>query len=213
MTFLLKACMGCAVLTAATMAQPLPIYVSRQGNDAWNGRVPTPGANGEGPLATLPAALAAVRQLRRAGAAPAGVAIRIAPGVYVLDAALLLGYEDSGSAAAPLIIEGTGSGDDRPVLSAGKRIGDWQVGADGVWTAQVPAIAAGEWLPRQLFANGARRQRARLPREGFLSSAGPLWQTNDKGEREMSKFGFAYTPGDIEPWRHIAQAEILVHHA
>jgi len=213
MTFLLKTCMCCAVLATATMAQPLPIYVSRQGNDAWNGRAAVPGGNGDGPLATLPAALAAARQLRVAGAAPAGVAIRIAPGVYVLDDALLLSYEDSGSAAAPLIIEGTGSGDDRPVLSAGKRISGWQVGADGVWTAQVPEIAAGEWLPRQLFANGVRRQRARLPREGFFRSAGPLWQDNDKGEREMSKFGFAYTPGDIQRWSHLWQAEILVHHA
>lgn len=213
MAFPLKACVCCAVLAAATMAQPLPIYVSRQGNDAWNGRAPVPGANNAGPLATLPAALAAARQLRAADAAPAGIVIRVAPGTYVLDDALLLSYEDSGSAAAPLIIEGSGSGTERPVLSAGRRISQWQVGTDGVWTTRLPEIAAGEWLPRQLFANGARRPRARLPREGFLRTAGALWQTNSKGEWEMSKFGFAYEAGDIQPWSHLAQAEILVHHS
>jgi hypothetical protein len=213
MNIFLKTCMCCAALSAASFAQPLPLYLSRQGNDAWDGRALTAGVNGEGPLATLPAALAAARRLRAAGAAPAGISIRIAPGVYVLDELVTLGYEDSGSAAAPLIIEGMGSGAERPVLSAGKRLEHWQLGADGVWTTQLPEVAAGQWLPRQLFANGERRQRARLPREGFLRSTGPLWQTNARGEREMSKFGFAYAAGDILPWPQLAQAEILVHHA
>lgn len=33
----------------------------------------------------------------------------------------------------------------RPVFSGGRAITGWQRGADGVWTARVPDVAAGKW--------------------------------------------------------------------
>ena len=44
----------------------------------------------------------------------------------------------------------------RPVFSGGRRIVGFQPGANGIWTANVPEVAAGRWYFEQLWVNGQR---------------------------------------------------------
>ena len=51
----------------------------------------------------------------------------------------------------------------------------------GLWQQHVPAIAAGRFCPQQLWANGSRLSRARLPQQGFYqwhAALDPINHTN-----------------------------------
>ena len=61
---------------------------------------------------------------------------------------------------------------ERPVFSGGRAIGGWRRGEDDLWTAEVPEAKSGRGYFRQLFVKGQRRERARWPREKWLTVAG-----------------------------------------
>ena len=72
---------------------------------------------------------------------------------------------DSGTAEAPVSFEAAPGA--RPVFSGGRRIVGFQPGANGIWTANVPEVAAGRWYFEQLWVNGQRATRARAPNRFF----------------------------------------------
>lgn len=188
------------------------LHVAPDGDDTWSGASRRPNAaRTDGPLATLQAALQRSRMERRPGGPTAGVRIRLQRGTYELAAPLSILPWDSGTAGAPLVIEGE-SADAPPVISAGVGVSGWAV-TDGVWRVRLPGAEEEGWLPRQLFVNGQRRPRARSPNQGFFFTKGPLWEEEADGERRQSKHGFEYHPGDLESWPDMSQAELLVHHA
>jgi len=129
----------------------------------------------EHPFATLTRARQAVRGALRG--AHGEIAVVLRGGVHRLAAPLLLGPEDSGSAAGAVVFRAWQ--DERPIISGGQPIGGWQPapGMTGVWTA--PAGAA---RSRQLFVNGARAVRATGPspvtlnqvQDGYDASAATL---------------------------------------
>ena len=84
----------------------------------------------------------------------------------------------------------------------GRVIRGWQQGEGPLWTAEVPEVKAGAWYFRQLFVNGERRARGRLPQEGYYTIAGPA---------EPRKWGFKFNSGEIDPnWRNLDDVEIVV---
>ena len=88
--------------------------------------------------------------IAQARTAPKPVAIELRGGMYFLDKPMVLGPQDSGLTLAAF-------GDEKPILSGGRRITGWRLGADQVWTA----AAAGDF--RELWVNGRRAARARYP--------------------------------------------------
>jgi hypothetical protein len=138
------------------MALPLQaatLYVSPDGDDRNQGTLPA--ATGiRGPMATLGAALRKMRSVAPTDA----IADRIVllPGNYVLKETVRLWAEDSGTEAAPLIIEPLVSG--TVTLSGARQISSLrQVGEE--WRAAVD-------LPRgfhMLWVDGKRAPRARSP--------------------------------------------------
>jgi hypothetical protein len=101
-------------LLLSTLANPvlakgkmLNLYVSPQGNDQATGqrRTATPGRE-NGPLATLQGARDAIRSLKRAGKATAGVTVWLTEGTYALPRGVEFSAEDSGTAKAPIIYRG-----------------------------------------------------------------------------------------------------------
>lgn len=188
------------------------IHVAPDGDDGWSGGLRRPNATRtDGPLATLPEALRRSRAERAEGGDPTAVRIVLQQGTYRLREPLDVLPSDGGTAGAPVVIEG-----DNPeapsVISAGVAVSDWEV-SDGVWRARLPGVRDGAWVPRQLFVNGQRRPRARIPNKGFLYTKGPLWAEGADGKRRQSKYGFEYHAGDLEPWSDLGQAEFLVHHS
>lgn len=159
--------------------QPLRIYVAPDGDDAWPGRSPQRTADGsDGPVASLAGALQRLRQARRESAQASGPTILVADGRYQLDQPLELGAQDSGTADGPLVIAAAEGA--RPVFSGGTPIDNWQVRDDGLWETRIDAVAQGQWYFEQLWVNGRRATRARLPNEGYFHVRGVDEQALDQ---------------------------------
>jgi hypothetical protein len=186
---------------AAPAPAPVVFYVSPSGDDGWSGRLPAPNARRtNGPFGSLGRALDAVRQARAQVGLARPVTVLLRDGRHFLAAPLTLTPEHSGGPAAPTTIAAYPG--ERPVLSGGRLTTGWHPDRDGLWAAKVPDVAAGRWYFRQLFVNGERRRRARLPAQGTYALAGGA-------SPEAS--AFVYAPGDIsEGWANRADIEVVV---
>ena len=142
----------CAQVTFAT-AVPIEVYVAPTGDDAADG-------SRAKPVASLSGARDAVRRLRAAGKA-GPVRVVVADGAYRFAEPLVLTPEDGGSAEAPVRYEAAPGA--KPVFSGGRKITGFRAGENGLWVADVPGVAAGQWYFEQLWAGGRRAQRAKVP--------------------------------------------------
>ncbi len=188
-------------------------YVAPGGNDRWSGHaVERHGKGTEGPWATLEGARDRIRRLRKQGMITGAVQVRILPGVYRLGQPLVFGPEDGGTAAAPVTWSGFNG---RPVISGARKITGWTQGViNGVpcWQVTLPEVAAGRWWFTQLFVNGRRRLRARLPKQGFSRFAGV---PEDEAKRDTDKWFHAamaaiLAPGDSRDFRNPEDIDVVV---
>ncbi len=115
-----------------------------------------------GAVSSLAAARDAVRELRRKGD-NSTITIEVQSGWFELPETFVLGPEDSN------VVYQAAAGA-HPVISGGRKISGWKKSAGPVWKAD----ATGNF--RQLFINGRRAQRARIPANGFLRIDGPSSQ-------------------------------------
>ena len=192
--------------------QTVELFVAPNGDDRWSGRLPEPAKDRrDGPFATVLRARNAIRSLRKKpGAVAVPVRVRIR-GTHYLDETLTFGPSDSGTAKAPVVY--TAYEGECPVLSGGQRVTGWReeaVGGRACWVADLPAVAKGEWHFTQLFVNGRRRPRARLPKEGYYRFAAypegvePVPQQWLCGPDRMH-----FRPGDIQPWRNLDDVKLV----
>ncbi len=166
-----------------------------------NGRDDNPGTR-EAPFATPGRA----RDAARAAAGKKPVRVILRGGTYFLPEPFVLKPEDSGSAKAPVVYMAAPG--EKPVLSAGARVTGWKVEnvrGQRLWTAEL----SGE--PRQLWMDGARAERPRLPREGYFRIAelpdadkGTAWS---KGQKR-----FRFAEGDLRNWQNLSDVEIVALH-
>ena len=180
------------------------IYVSPQGNDKWSG-------SEKRPLATLPAAVAAVRALKKkAPGKPITVCLR--HGTYFLDKPLVLGPADSGGPEAPVTYAAYPG---EPVgISGGVAIENWsETGLNGkkALAAELPAVRAGKWRFRQLFTEDRRLPRTRLPEEGFYRIAG-LPDVTAKTPWNEGQSRFICNSGDVQGWENPGEVEVCALH-
>jgi 3D (Asp-Asp-Asp) domain-containing protein len=199
----LIACVAAAVVvvSGASVASAATFHVAPDGNDQWSGRLEKPNAGKtDGPLASLAGARDAVRKLKAAGPLKEPVKVVVADGLYTLAETLTLAPEDSGTQAAPVTYEAAPGA--RPVFSGGRRITGFKAGADGLWTAQIPDAAAGNWTFEQLFVNGRRAVRARSPNKFYFHMAGKVLKGVDPAtgqEADLSARAFVARPDDLKP--------------
>ncbi len=190
------------------VADRLILYVAPDGDDAHTGNLPEPNADGtDGPLATPAGAGARVRAVR--DGRPVRVLFR--EGTYVLPATWTFTAEDSGTAEAP-VTYGAYPGE-APEFSGGRRIGGWMTGevnGKPCWMAHLPEVAAGEWYFTQLFVNGERRNRPRVPKTGCYRFAGVpdgSWG-GQWGQGPDSAF---FAPGELRNWSNLADVELIAY--
>jgi len=186
-------------------------YVSTDGNDAWSGRPAERNAAGDdGPFATLERARRAVSELRRTQPEldrPVTVAVR--GGFYSLDAPFTLTPDDSGTAESPTVF--AAYGDERPVISGGTVISGWKVADNGWWQVELPEVRAGKWNFSQLFVDGRRRFRPRLPRDGYFRIERSVPASPKAEGKGFDRFGFK--PGDLSRgWHNLGGVEVMVFH-
>jgi len=203
--------------------KPIVFYVAPGGNDGWSGQLASPNPNRtDGPFATIARARDAIRELRKPSPCrarpgkdggikrPANVLIR--GGTYFLTEPLALSPQDSGTEECPVTYAAYRA--ERPVLSGGRRIEGWrrvEVGGKKLWAAEIPEAKRGEWYFRQLFVNGQRRPRTRLPKQGFYHFAdlpdakpdAPWNQAQNRGK---------FARGDIRNWDNLGDVEVTAMH-
>jgi hypothetical protein len=138
------------------------LYVSPKGNDLWTGRLPDPDPTGkDGPLASLGRARQIIQEKKTAGKLSATMTVWLRGGTYPLTSPLEFTPADS----APVTYSAYPG--EEPVLEGGKRISGWRVEARNgqiVWVADLEGFR----YFRQLFVNGERRMRARLPKVDMI---------------------------------------------
>ena len=182
------------------------LYLSPQGCDTWSGRLAQPtGDRSDGPLATPGAALLAAR--RRQAETRKPVHVVVGEGDYELAQPLVFTPEDSGQvwSAAP------GA---RPVFSGGRHLSGWQVGEHAgcmCWTLDLPEVRAGTWSFTQLWVNGARRPRTRLPKTGFFRFTGLDGQANSGVAWTRGPIRAQYQPGNLQPFMNLDDVSLVVY--
>jgi len=199
------------------------IYVCAQsGNDAWSGWLPEPDrTQTDGPLRTLAAAQIAVRRQRRVGPRTESLEVVLRGGVHTLSQPLRFEAADSGFGRQDEahgrtwpVVWRAAAGED-VIVSAGRRVCGWQpatLNGHAVWFADVPWADGEAGFTRQLWIDGKRRPRARLPKTGSWTVAeapdavyaGGFSKTLANGAR---RFGFR--PGEISgDWSNLQSVEV-----
>lgn len=183
-------------------------YVAPGGRDTWSGRRAAPG-EGDGPFATVARAREAVRTLLRTPTEPRPVRVELRGGTYHLDAALEFGPEDSGTEQAPVVYAAAPG--ETVILSGGRRLegGRWgEANGRKACVVDLPEVKDGTWRFQQLFVNGSRCPRTRLPRQGEYRIESLPGYTGDF-LRSPTKH-FVYALGHIEPsWRNLRDVEVV----
>ncbi|HEY9811614.1 MAG TPA: right-handed parallel beta-helix repeat-containing protein [Halomicronema sp.] len=200
-------------VSQTSSTQPITFYISPLGNDRWSGKLATPNSEQtDGPLATLEAARNRIRELKRQQSGNLNQAIKVLlrTGTYYLTQPLLFTPEDSGTANFPITYAAYPN--ERPLISAGRRITGWQpetIDGKRLWVAELPEVGQGKWFFRELWANGQRRTRARHPNKGYLKIAAVPDLTEQTSIRQGQN-RFKFYPGDIKNWATINQAEVVL---
>lgn len=203
------ACNCGASLSPQGSAQTV-FYVATDGNDAWSGKIAAPNkSRTDGPFRTIRKAKDAIRGLKASDPLKEPVTVYIRGGIYRLTSPLVFTPEDSGTAQDPVTYAAYPG--ETPVISGGRSITGWQrvrnrkllaqAGGD-LWMARLPSVKEGKGYFRELFVDGHRRQRARLPATGFFQVDGNI----SKGQHAT----FRFHPGDIQPqWAEQPNVEVV----
>jgi hypothetical protein len=208
------------------MSATIDIHVAPSGSDT------APGTE-KRPLRTPAAALTLLRKKRKAAGAAVGGRILLAAGTYPLARTVAIGRGDSGiaptvlkntvesDAGAPTVI--TAAPGARAVLSGGRRIeGFAPTVVNGVqaWVARIPAVKAGKWSFRQLWVNGRRAPRTRLPEEGLYRIEQPI-EDPERLRIEKKGMGFAaagghkkfrFAEGDLTAFSRLSDVDFVALH-
>lgn len=190
------------------------LYIAKNGNDTWSGRLALPNkARTDGPLATLKGARDTIRRIKSdQNGLARPIVVNLRAGTYYLNETLELTEQDSGTATAPITWQAYADSDgvERVIISGGRQIKRFEpvtVNGKNLVAASVPEAKRGDWNPDQLFVNGQRAQRTRLPKEGYYhiksASIGDKWQD---GQDQ-----FEFNKGEIKTnWRNLGDVEVRI---
>ncbi len=185
----------------AATAKPKVFHVKTNGDDARK----------NGPFATLDGARDAIRAYRQTeGDTTLPVEVVIHKGTYFLDKPFILTATDSGAQDAPVVYRTDKNA--QPVISGGVKLTGWtekQHNGLRAWETKVPK--GQDWTPRQLFVNGHRRPRTRLPKEGFYKFV-TLPEVKPDTVWGAGQTLAVYKEGDIKPFKNLSNVEIIALH-
>ncbi len=129
-----------------------------------------------------------------------GISVVIGGGVYALATPVVFAPEDSGTVEHPVLY--IAKSGERPVFRGGRAIVGWNRVEGDRWRVEIPEVKAGTWYFRQLFVNGQRRPRTKLPQDGYYKMA---------GGGTPPKRSFKFNAGEINPeWTNLNDVEVVV---
>lgn len=192
-------------------AEAVELHVSPGGDDRWTGQ--SPDVNDQaGPFKTLTRARDAIRELkqRNGGKLPGPVTVYLRGGTYFLPEPFVLTEADSGTPDAPITY--AAFEEERPILSGGQPVENWevtQVNGRTCWVAKLQRDPAAPGTIRELWVDGKPRRRARHPNEGYLRIAEV--PDNPPGtDWTQGQTNFRFAEGDLKDWTSLADAEAVV---
>ncbi len=196
------------------VADTIHIYVSPKGNNAWSGFSLLHVGNEDGPLLTIDAAIEKVYALSlglensTVGDCTKNFVIWLDDGIYYIEEPIEIG-RDIGAA---LTIKSCNA--QKAVVDGGKKIEGWQpchVSGKAAWCAKLPASFGAQTEILQLFVNGRRAARPRLPKSGFYTVRDPLCKKEDlRWAVHTNTFGFYEK--DLQEWKNISDIEVVMLH-
>jgi len=192
-------------------AEAARLYVAPNGRADWSGSLADAKADqSDGPLPSIVAARDLIRAGRARGEWPdEAITVLVRGGTYHLTETIVFEAQDSGSPGKPVTY--AAYGDEKPVLSGGRLITGWRAGevnSKACWVATIPGGKHGRWYFRQLFVNGQRRHRPRVPQEGYYRLA--ALPNPPSGQKKKPTSDTAYfRPGDLRNWRNLADVEYV----
>ena len=191
------------------------------GNDKYTGGLAAPNKSlTDGPFKTIEKAKNEIRNLKSKGQLNSPTQVVIRGGVYHLTDTLVFTPDDSGSDEFP--VSYTAYEGENPVLSGSRKITGWKKADGGLWKTHLPEVKKGEWYFEQLFVDGQRRYRPRLPKEGFYQVADlleprsyrlPSHRSSAKPEDKHLFKGFKFYEGDIKQWGQHEDIEVISFHS
>ncbi len=198
-----------AIATAFANAVTLDVAPDDRSEDSERSAAPD-SAKSNGLLLGLQTARDAIRAHRAKGEwKNEPITIKLTDGTYFLDEPIVFGPQDGGSPEAPITY--CAAANSQPVISGGRRLKGFKelvLNDKTVWVAEIPDVKAGQWYFRQLFVNGQRCTRARMPNEGWYRFTGlPTTRpetTWGEGQQEAS-----FKPGDLKRWNDLEDVEVV----
>lgn len=199
------------LLTAAipSMADPVVLYVSREGKDEWSGRKPETQAP-DGPFATLGRAQEELRRLKVERGLPEGAEVRVLPGLYYLAETLQLGPEDSGAEGAPVVYRGWGEGE--VILAGGQAVAGFQPYKGEIVQCDMKALGLGNIYFRQLFFKEERQTLARYPNADAKDPHQGTWAYVSRVHGEGNRREFIVSPEvRLAQWSRPQEGQVCIH--
>jgi len=171
-------------------------FVSTDGDDSWSGKLDSPNADKtDGPFATITRARDAIRELKKQSLSEP-VTVMIRGGKYFLDEPVIFNKADSGTKDCPITYMAYPG--EKPIISGGRRIeADWKPYKDSIMVCNVK-----DWKFNQLFVNGERQTRARIPHDGYYYI-----------ENAVSPTSFKYKEGEFKRWKNLNDVEVVFYHS
>ena len=204
------------LLTLATPAAALDLYVATNGNDQWSGTLPATQRRGHRrPLRNPGTCKRHCTRPKEAGTPRTGQRLgkrwNLLPGRTIHPHPRRFRH-----AAVP-----------RHLRRLPQRITDHQrrhphhgleeTGARGTsGRPKFPQVKSGDWYFHQLFVDKDRRTRARMPNEGYFLNEGPIEPLTDRRKARSdpsTKKGFRFRPGDIQRWTNLDDANVIQFHS
>lgn len=208
------------------MNATIDVHVSSAGRDTNPGTL-------KRPLRTVGAALAVLRKKRAGKGRPIAGRVVLAGGTHYVAKTVVVGAADSG--VAPTILKNTVESDggaptvitsapgERAILSGGRPVGGFEateVNGVAAWVVRLPEVKAGKWYFRQLWVNGRRAVRTRLPEDGLYRVEEPI---EDAGRLRIERKGmgfaaagghlkFRFAEGDLQAFSRLGDVDFVALH-
>jgi hypothetical protein len=188
----------------------MDLYLATNGYDKWSGRLARPQKDRkDGPLATFAGAVRRVRELKESGELDGPLTVWVRGGVYPLAETLRFTPEDSWPVTFAAYRK------ERPILDGGRRITGWKAGTvngRAAWSVDLPEVAQGRWNFRELFVDGRRAPRPRLPKKGLYRIAELPELKLPAGWNNRGQTQFICAEGDVGAFRNLGEVEVVCLH-
>jgi hypothetical protein len=184
-----------AICVGASAGEPpkADLYVAVDGKDN------NPGT-AEAPLASIARARDLLRP-RLAAGMNCDVLVLIRGGTYRLPQPLVFGPEDSGTDRHAVTYAAWPG--EKVVLSGGRKISGWRRGQGRLWTMELPEVQAGRWYFRQLFVDGRRADRARMP------NASAWWKLRPRPNSDANDATVTLSVDHpLRAWKNVSDIEV-----